>query len=50
MKYTLLCDDNFHYMDETERIVLGQFDTAQAAIAAARRVVERDLSEATSQV
>ena len=46
MKYTLLCDDNFHYMDETERIVLGQFDSAEAAIAAARRVVDRDLSEA----
>jgi hypothetical protein len=33
-------------MDETERIVLGQFDTAEAAIAAAGRVVDRDLSEA----
>ena len=46
MKYTLLCDDNFHYMDETERDILGQFDSAEAAIAAARRVVDRDLSEA----
>jgi hypothetical protein len=46
MRYTLLCDDNFHFMDETERIILGQFDSAEAAIAAARHVVDRDLSEA----
>jgi len=43
MRYTLLCDDNFHFMDETERVILGQFDNAEAAIAAARRVVDRDL-------
>jgi hypothetical protein len=45
MRYTLLCDDNFHFMDETERITLGQFDSAEAAFAAARRVVDRDLLE-----
>jgi hypothetical protein len=33
-------------MDETERIVLGEFDSAEAAIAAARRIVDRDLSAA----
>ena len=33
-------------MDETERITLGQFDSAEAALAAARRVVDRDLLEA----
>jgi hypothetical protein len=46
MRYTLLCDDNFHYMDETERIALGEFESAEAAIAAASRVVDRDLLEA----
>jgi hypothetical protein len=46
MRYTLLCDDNFHYMDETERTVLGEFESADAAIVAARLVVDRDLSGA----
>lgn len=23
MKYTVMCDDNFHYMDEAERVVVG---------------------------
>ena len=46
MRYTLLCDDNFHYMDETERIALGEFESAEAAIAAASRVVDRELFQA----
>ena len=43
MKYTLLCDDNFHYMEESEREVIGDFESAEAAIAAAKGIVDRDL-------
>lgn len=46
MKYLLLCDDNFHYMDEDERSVVGAFDNREDALAAARRMVDRYLHEA----
>jgi hypothetical protein len=48
MKYTLFCDDNFHFMDEEERHVLGEFDNADEAIAAAKQIVDRDLLAAYS--
>jgi hypothetical protein len=48
MKYTLLCDDNFHFMDEEERVVLGEFDSAEEAIAAAKQIVDRYLLDAYS--
>jgi hypothetical protein len=44
MKYTIVCDDNFHYMDESERSTHGQYDSADAAIAAAKALVDRSLS------
>lgn len=40
MKYTVLVDDNFHFMDEDERYEHGQFDTPQAAIAACKQIVD----------
>src|SRR5580698_6001814 len=43
MKYTVICDDNFHYMDETQRAPHGQYDSAEAALAAARAIVDRFL-------
>ena len=46
MKYTLFCDDNFHFMDEAERDVVGDFESAEAAIAAAKQIVDRDLLDA----
>jgi hypothetical protein len=46
MKYALLCDDNFHHMDESERTVLAEFDNADEAIAAAKRIVDRELLHA----
>ena len=46
MKYTIHVDDNFHYMDEDERYTLGEFDTAEAAIAAARDIVDQYLQSA----
>jgi hypothetical protein len=40
MTFKVLVDDNFHYMEEDERSVLGEFDTAEAAISAAKKVVD----------
>ena len=46
MKYQVLVDDNFHHLDEKERFELGRFATAQAAVDAARRVVDDYLRSA----
>jgi hypothetical protein len=43
MKYTVICDDNFHFMDESERDVHGQYDSADAAVAVAKAIVDRSL-------
>ncbi len=43
MTYKVLVDDNFHYMDESERYVLGEFATLDAAIAACRGLVDEYL-------
>lgn len=46
MTYRVMVDDNFHYMDESERYQLGEFATLDAAIAAARKVVDECLESA----
>lgn len=46
MPYRLLADDNFHYMDETERHEQGTFETLEAAIEAAKSIVDDYLSSA----
>ena len=43
MSYRVLVDDNFHYMDESERYQLGEFDTLEAAVAACKRIVDEFL-------
>lgn len=42
-KYTVYVDDNFHYMDESERYKLGEFDDCAAAIAACKQIVDECL-------
>jgi hypothetical protein len=42
--YKVMVDDNFHYQNEEERNELGNFSTAEEAIAACKRVVDEDLS------
>jgi hypothetical protein len=42
-KYTVYVDDNYHYMDESERYKLGEFDDCAAAIAACKKVVDESL-------
>jgi hypothetical protein len=44
-KYTVLVDDNFHYMDESARHRMGSFDTLDDAIAACKRVVDEWLED-----
>src|SRR5258708_2881041 len=41
--YTVFVDDNFHYMDESERYKLGEFDDCAAAIAACKQIVDEFL-------
>jgi hypothetical protein len=40
MSYTVLVDDNFHYMDEDERYTLGAFESLDVAIAACKKLVD----------
>jgi hypothetical protein len=44
--YTVLVDDNYHYMDESERYTLGAFRSAEVAIEACKRLVD-DFLEAS---
>ncbi len=39
-KYTVFVDDNFHFMDESERYKLSEFETYDAAIAACKKIVD----------
>jgi len=45
MKYTVMVDDNFHYMDEQERYTLGEYETLEEAIVVCKSVVDRYLKE-----
>ena len=38
--YIVYVNDNFHYMDESERYKHGEFDDCQSAIAACKRIVD----------
>ena len=42
--YKVMVDDNFHYMDESERTSGGTFATLADAIAACRKIVDDDLA------
>ena len=42
-KYQVFTDDNFHYMDESERIDGNSYDTHEEAVVEARRSVDRSL-------
>ena len=46
LRLQVLVDDNFHYMDESERYELGVFATADEAIAACKLLVDKDLEAA----
>jgi len=42
-KYTVMVDDNFHYMDESERYKLNDFGTCEEATEACKRIVDEFL-------
>jgi hypothetical protein len=44
--YRVLVDDNFHYMDESERYTLGEFASYEEAEEACRRIVDEFLLDA----
>jgi hypothetical protein len=39
-KYEVFVDDNFHFMDESERYKLGEFKTCEEAVAACMKIVD----------
>ena len=43
-RYPVYVDDNFHYMDESQRYRLGEFDDCQSAIAACKSIVDEFLA------
>jgi hypothetical protein len=43
-RYTVYVNDNFHYMDESERQKLGEFDDCASAVAACKRIVDEYLA------
>ena len=42
--YTVFVDDNFHYMDESERYKLGEFEDCASAVAACKQIVDEFLN------
>ena len=42
--YTVFVDDNFHYMDESERYKLGEFPDCASAVAACKQIVDEFLT------
>jgi hypothetical protein len=38
-KYQVIVDDNYHYMDESERYTQGSYDSAEEALEACRKIV-----------
>ena len=46
MKYRVYIDANAHHMDTSQRTLHGEYDSAAAAVAAAKEVVDARLAEA----
>lgn len=46
MPYKVLVDDNFHYMDESERYELAEFESWEDAFTASKRIVDAFLESA----
>jgi hypothetical protein len=49
MEYTVWVDDNFHYMDESERYRHGVFSDPKAAVAACKRIVDECLGNPSAE-
>jgi hypothetical protein len=44
-KYEVFVDDNFHFLDESERYRLGAFETCEDAVAACKKIVDEFLEK-----
>jgi hypothetical protein len=44
MPFTVIVADNFHYMDKSENYKLGDFDSLEQAVEAAKRIVDECLA------
>jgi hypothetical protein len=44
-QYTVYVDDNFHYMDESERYKLGEYRDCASAVAACKKLVDEYLQQ-----
>lgn len=44
--FKVMVDDNYHYMDQSERYALGEYATLEEATMAARQVVDEFLQSA----
>jgi hypothetical protein len=45
LRYRVLVDDNYHYMDPGERYEQGTYDNVEDALAVCRRLVDLSLKE-----
>jgi predicted nucleotidyltransferase len=48
-KYIVLVDDNFHYMDESERYQSGEYENYAEAVTHCKKLVDEYLHEALRQ-
>ncbi len=48
-RYIVMVDDNFHYMDESERTNHGEFSTYEEAVAACKKIVDEDFEDMLKQ-
>ena len=44
MRYKVVVNDNFHYMDESEQYTHGEFESAALALEASKALVDADLN------
>ena len=48
-RYTVMVDENFHYMDEEHRYKYGEFSTYEKAVAACKKIVDEELRDMLKQ-
>ena len=48
-RYSVMVDDNFHYMDEEQRYEFGTFATYEEAVAACKKIVDEELRDMLKQ-
>lgn len=44
-KYVVYVDDNFHFMDESERYKLGEYSSCEEAVEACKKIVDEYFSQ-----